>query len=124
MKEEKRAIPFYPDHAFTELAVALVTIGFIILLAGMVPKELGEPANKLVTPQHILPEWYFLWMFQFLKMVPKAIGLGGLAAFFALLLAVPWLDRSPYTRLSKRPRATVIGIATIIIITILTFLAL
>nr|YP_009250797.1 cytochrome b [Namalycastis abiuma]AMY15503.1 cytochrome b [Namalycastis abiuma] len=70
-------------------------VGFIILLASLVfislftPNLLGDPenfvpANPLVTPIHIKPEWYFLWAYAILRSIPNK--LGGVVAMFAAIL--------------------------------------
>lgn len=70
-------------------------IGFIILLASLTfislffPNLLGDPdnftpANPLLTPSHIKPEWYFLWAYAILRSIPNK--LGGVIAIFAAIL--------------------------------------
>ena len=51
------------------------------------------PANPLVTPAHIKPEWYFLWVYAILRAIPNK--LGGVAALFGAILILaflPFLD--------------------------------
>jgi len=69
-------------------------VGVIITLAVLLPAEVGEKADLLKpAPEGIKPEWYFLFMFKTLKMVPETLGvtLFALAALF--LLAIPFVDR-------------------------------
>lgn len=72
------------------------TVGFIILLALLLaialfsPNLLGDPenfipANPLVTPLHIQPEWYFLWIYAILRSIPNKLG-GVIAIFGAFLI--------------------------------------
>ncbi len=64
------------------------------------PNALGHPdnyipANPLVTPAHIVPEWYFLPFYAILRAIPDK--LGGVIAMFAsilILFALPWLDKA------------------------------
>ncbi|MFZ5626119.1 MAG: cytochrome b subunit of the bc complex [Bacillota bacterium] len=123
-KYKKGTIPFIPNHLLTEAAVALFFIGIILFLSGLIPRELGEPANKLATPEHIKPEWYYLWMFEMLKLIPsKILGLLASGAVFVVLALVPWLDKSPYRRPSQRPVASaVMGLAVVAVI-VLTIMA-
>lgn len=126
-QEQKKSgtIPFWPNHALTEASVALFFLGGLFLLSGILPRELGEPANKLATPEHILPDWYFLWMFQLLKLIPsKILGLLVSAGVFAVLFAVPWLDKSPLRRPGQRPAASLLMLGFMIAAGILSFLAL
>lgn len=71
------------------------TVGFLILMAGLTflalyaPNYLGDPenyipANPMVTPVHIKPEWYFLWTYAILRSIPNK--LGGVVAIFSALL--------------------------------------
>lgn len=84
------------------------SVGFIILLAGLAllalfsPNLLGDPenfipANPLVTPLHIQPEWYFLWLYAILRSIPNK--LGGVIAIFSALLILFFL---PFTHPQTR----------------------
>tara|TARA_A100000164_G_C21700295_1_gene673207 strand:- start:384 stop:806 length:423 start_codon:yes stop_codon:yes gene_type:complete len=62
------------------------------------------PANPLITPTHIVPEWYLLPFYAILRSVPDK--LGGVILLFAsifILLALPWLDRSKVRSAVFRP---------------------
>ena len=62
------------------------------------------PANPLVTPAHIVPEWYFLPFYAILRAIPDK--LGGVIAMFGsiiVLFFVPWLDTSPVRSAAYRP---------------------
>lgn len=73
------------------------------------PNSLGHPdnyivANPMVTPTHIVPEWYFLPFYAILRSIPDK--LGGVVAMFGsilILFALPWLDRSPVKSCHYRP---------------------
>jgi quinol-cytochrome oxidoreductase complex cytochrome b subunit len=122
--KEEKTIPFYPDHVRTE---AIVALGFIALavLIGVIalryPVGLGQPADPLNTPAHIKPEWYFLFLFQVLKYVPKTVG-ATLPFILLFVLAIwPFLDRGADSQRAKRTRiiATAIGLLIILILTLL-----
>jgi len=86
MSEEKGVYHFFPDHAINELSVFLYLVLVICLLALAWPASMGEPADPLVTPEHIKPEWYFYPFFHMLKVVPgdtgvMVMGLVGLGFF-------------------------------------------
>ena len=76
-KQEENSVPFYPDHLALEAKVAL---GFTILVViiGVIglfyPIGLGIPADPMDTPLHTKPEWYFLFLYQLLRYIPKTIG--------------------------------------------------
>src|SRR5690606_35530324 len=61
-------------------------------------------ANPMVTPPHIVPEWYYLPFYAILRAIPDKLG-GVVAMFSAILIlfAMPWLDRSPARSASFRP---------------------
>ena len=99
----------------TPYAVSKDTVGmflFLILFAWFVfflPDYLGHAdnynkANPLVTPTHIVPEWYFLPFYAILRAIPSK--LGGVIFMFAsiaILAFVPWLDRSRVRSTKYRP---------------------
>lgn len=82
-------IPFHIYYTIKDV------IGFVVLLLTLVgvalfiPNVLGDPenfipANPLVTPVHIKPEWYFLWAYAILRSIPNK--LGGVVAIFSAIL--------------------------------------
>lgn len=96
---KKDKIPFHPYYTFKDLyglSVYLIIYAFFIFFA---PNFFGEPdnyipANPLVTPPHIVPEWYFLPFYAILRSIPSKLG-GVLAMFAAVVVLglVPWLDK-------------------------------
>ncbi len=125
--EEKRAktrrpMRFIPDFALRDLFGWMLALGVLAALAALLPWELGEKADAFAPAyKDIKPEWYFMSMFQALKLVPggeiagveyEAIpillsGVGGL-----LLVLVPFLDRG-VNRTGRSPVFTAIGIAVL-----------
>ncbi len=99
----------------SRIAIAKDAVGlfaFLIVFAWFVffmPDYLGHAdnyiaANALVTPPHIVPEWYFLPFYAILRAVPSK--LGGVIAMFAavlILVFVPWLDTSRVRSAKYRP---------------------
>ena len=73
------------------------------------PNILGEadnyiPANALVTPPHIVPEWYFLPFYAILRAIPdKLLGVIAMFGSILILFALPWLDTSPVRSAKFRP---------------------
>ena len=111
VKSEKDTIPFHPYYTVKDgFAIAV----FVILFATFVffnPDGLGHPdnyieANPLVTPQHIVPEWYFLPFYAILRAIPNKL-MGVLAMFgsIGLLFVLPWLDTSKVRSMRYRPSA-------------------
>ncbi len=108
-------IPFHPYYTIKD-AVGLGV--FLIVFAAFVfyaPNYMGHPdnyipADPLVTPAHIVPEWYFLPFYAILRAVPDIwfidAKLGGVIAMFAsilILLLIPWLDTSRVRSSTFRP---------------------
>jgi ubiquinol-cytochrome c reductase cytochrome b/c1 subunit len=109
VKSKQDVVPFSP-HATIKDAVALVV--FLILYAWFVfylPGYLGHadnsiPANPLVTPAHIVPEWYFLPFYGILRAIPnKLAGVIAMFSAIAVLFLVPWLDTSRVRSARYRP---------------------
>lgn len=124
-----RSIPFFPHFLLRELFGWTLALAVLATLAALFPWELGEKADPFApAPANIRPEWYFMFMFQTLKLVPggeifgleyEAIpillfGLGGL-----LLILVPFLERGDEGRI-KSSAFTVAGIVVCIYAVALT----
>nr|AFX67442.1 cytochrome b [Melanotaenia catherinae] len=119
-------ISFHPYFSYKDL------LGFTILLLGLtslalfLPNLLGDPdnftpANPLMTPPHIKPEWYFLFAYAILRSIPNKLG-GVLALLFSILvlMVIPILHTSKHQSLTFRPLAQLLFwflIADIIILT-------
>jgi cytochrome b6 len=116
--EARRAIPFWPNFVYREAIVWLVFAGVLVTIAVFLPPTLGKAADLMApAPEGIKPEWYFLFLFQTLKVFPAKILFitGDTVAVLLILLAaalfffLPLLDNKPAGRKGK-------------IITILAFL--
>ena len=108
-KPSKDTVPFHP---YITIKDAFALLMFMILFAGFVfftPNVLGHsdnyiPANPLVTPAHIVPEWYLLPFYAILRSVPDK--LGGVILMFGsifILFVLPWLDTSKVRSAVFRP---------------------
>jgi len=108
-KTKQDTVPFHPYYTLKDFFAIVV---FMILFAWFVfyvPNYMGHAdnyieANPLVTPAHIVPEWYFLPFYAILRAVPDK--LGGVVAMFgaiAILFVLPWLDTSKVRSGTYRP---------------------
>jgi ubiquinol-cytochrome c reductase cytochrome b/c1 subunit len=84
-------LPFYPYLYVKDLVGFLITMLFFSIFVFFLPDALGHPdnyieANPLVTPAHIVPEWYFLPFYAILRSIPDK--LGGVICMFAALLVL------------------------------------
>lgn len=82
-------VPFHRYYTTKDTVGFIALLAFLLALALFSPNLLGDPenfipANPLVTPLHIQPEWYFLWLYAILRSIPNK--LGGVIAIFAALL--------------------------------------
>jgi quinol-cytochrome oxidoreductase complex cytochrome b subunit len=92
-EEKYPTFPFYPDHFYTELIIGLVLTFLLTILALVAPATMGEPANPLVTPEHIKPEWYFYATFRWLKLTSFTVGVVGTMIFVMTFIFWPFIDR-------------------------------
>ena len=111
---EEDTIPFFPNYVILEVIVGYLVLAVLIVLASLLPVGLEEKADLFSTPEHIKPEWYFLWIYQFIKVPPLVLGPGAVANLagifipavgFLLLILLPFLDRKPERRPRKRKLA-------------------
>jgi len=97
-KQEENSVPFYPDHITAEAKVAL-GFGILVVLIGVLglffPVGSGTPADPMNTPIHVKPEWYFLFLYQLLRFIPKTIGATAPVVAILLLAVWPFLDSKP-----------------------------
>jgi ubiquinol-cytochrome c reductase cytochrome b subunit len=109
VKGEQDTVPFHPYYTVKDgfaLALFMILFSYFIFFA---PNVLGHadnyiPANPLVTPAHIVPEWYLLPFYAILRAVPDK--LGGVALMFGaifVMFLLPWLDTSKVRSARYRP---------------------
>ena len=109
IKTKKDIIPFHPYFTIKDMvgfATFFLVFGYFLFFY---PNSLGHPdnyipANPMVTPAHIVPEWYFLPFYAILRAVPDKLG-GVLMMFgaIAMLFALPFLDTSKVKSGAYRP---------------------
>nr|YP_010287622.1 cytochrome b [Orybina regalis]UKT61953.1 cytochrome b [Orybina regalis] len=85
-------IPFHPFFTFKDLIGFIILMFLLIMLTLTNPYLLGDPdnfipANPLVTPIHIQPEWYFLFAYAILRSIPNKLG-GVIALVFSILIFI------------------------------------
>nr|ASL05678.1 cytochrome b [Trichoferus campestris] len=92
-------IPFHPFFSLKDLAGFLVMLILLIILTLKEPYLLGDPdnftpANPLVTPVHIQPEWYFLFAYAILRSIPNKLGgVIALVMSIAILYILPFSNK-------------------------------
>lgn len=110
-EESGRYFPFFPDHFMTELLIGVFLIFLISQLAIIFPAQLGEPANPVVTPVDIKPEWYFYPVFRYLKLFSFYVGIISIILIVLTMFAWPWIDAAIERRLPGRDVSFFVGIA-------------
>ena len=108
-KSGQDTLPFHPYYTMKDAFAIVVFLMLYMAFVAFAPNYLGHPlnyqeANPLVTPAHIVPEWYYLPFYAILRAIPDK--LGGVIAMFGsilILFALPWLDTSRVRSGSYRP---------------------
>ncbi len=101
--------PFFPHYILDEVIAWAAMLAVLVALASVLPTGLEDKANPLETPAHVKPEWYFLSVYQLLKVVPRFVGIMVPMLAIVALGLLPFLDRNPEVRARKRPLALLIG---------------
>jgi quinol-cytochrome oxidoreductase complex cytochrome b subunit len=112
-------IPFYPDHIKTEIRVVWILVGIAVVIGVIglfTPVGLEEPADPMVTPDHVKPEWYFLALYQLLKYIPKTVGV--LFPILGLILVFIWPFLAKKNDSKKQMRTRFIGSILFMVIVI------
>ncbi len=109
VKSEQDTIPFHPYYTAKDSVGMCVYFLIFAVLVFFAPNFFGEPdnytvANPLLTPNAIVPEWYFLPFYAILRSVPDKL-LGVICMFGSILVwfILPWLDTSPVRSARFRP---------------------
>ncbi|HCQ71031.1 MAG TPA: cytochrome b, partial [Rhodospirillaceae bacterium] len=122
-KTKKDTLPFHPYYTIKDSFGVLLFLALYSAFVFFAPDSLGHPdnyipADPLVTPAHIVPEWYFLPFYAMLRAITFPVGipftdivfieakLGGVLVMFgsiALLFALPFLDKHPIRSARYRP---------------------
>ncbi len=109
VQSEQDTVPFHPYYTVKDgfaISVFLLLYGVFVFY---MPDVLGDavnyvPANPLVTPAHIVPEWYLLPFYAILRAVPdKLLGVIAMAGAIGALFILPWLDTSKVRSMRYRP---------------------
>jgi ubiquinol-cytochrome c reductase cytochrome b/c1 subunit len=112
-KGPQDTVPFHPYYTAKDSVGLVAYLAVFAILVFFFPNTLGHPdnyipANPLVTPAHIVPEWYFLPYYAILRAVPDKLG-GVLLMFGSILIlfVLPWLDTSSVRSMRFRPLARI-----------------
>nr|APX40224.1 cytochrome b [Psylliodes heydeni] len=102
-KSDTDKIPFHPYFIYKDILGGLIMMFMLTLLTLSNPYLLGDPdnfipANPLVTPIHIQPEWYFLFAYAILRSIPNKLGgVMALIMSIAILYIMPFVNKKKYS---------------------------
>nr|AAS75542.1 cytochrome b [Euplectes hordeaceus] len=120
-------IPFHPYYTTKDILGFALMFSLLASLALFSPNLLGDPenftpANPLVTPPHIKPEWYFLFAYAILRSIPNKLGgVLALAASILVLFLVPLLHTSKLRSMTFRPISQILFWSLVADILLLTW---
>lgn len=131
LDNSKKSMPFFPDFFLRDILAWMIALAVLAFLAAFYPWDLGQKADPFMpAPSGIMPEWYFVFMFQTLKIVPaKILSIEGdviavlaFAAAGVFWVLVPFLDRKAKNN-ERSPVFTVIGVIAILYIGLVTIVS-
>nr|YP_003934396.1 cytochrome b [Eualetes tulipa]ADI79405.1 cytochrome b [Eualetes tulipa] len=99
INSDAQKVPFHSYYTFKDMVGFVVLLWVLLFLVLFFPQLLGDPenfipANPLVTPVHIQPEWYFLFAYAILRSIPNKLGgVLGLAGSVAVLFLLPFTKK-------------------------------
>ncbi|MBU6305875.1 MAG: cytochrome b/b6 [Proteobacteria bacterium] len=108
-KDTRDTVSFAPFTTSKDLFAMLIFLFAFVIITMYAPNYLGHPdnyipADPLVTPAHIVPEWYFLPFYAILRSIPdKLMGVIAMVSSIAILGLLPWLDLSKIRSSVFRP---------------------
>ncbi|HWG54411.1 MAG TPA: cytochrome b N-terminal domain-containing protein [Gemmatimonadaceae bacterium] len=117
-----RGRSFWPDVVWRDAIMALVVVVVVLALAQWIgPPEVGKPPNPSIINASPRPDWYFLWYFAVLAVLPKHVEqpyfivLAPLIAF-TVLIALPFVFPSGERRLTRRPWAALVAAGVLFVV--------
>nr|BAN08239.1 cytochrome b [Hynobius lichenatus] len=107
-------VPFHPYFSYKDAVGFLIMLTALLILSLLSPNLLSDPdnftpANPLVTPPHIQPEWYFLFAYAILRSIPNKLGgVLALLASIVILMLIPMIHTSKQRSLTFRPMTQIL----------------
>nr|AEP38998.1 cytochrome b [Oncomelania hupensis hupensis] len=128
LNSDGEKVPFHSYYSFKDLVGFIILLFMLSLLVLFAPQMLTDPenfipANPLVTPVHIQPEWYFLFAYAILRSIPNKLGgVIALVMAVAILLILPFTFQGKSRSLAFYPLNQILFWALIGIFSILTWI--
>nr|QGQ61718.1 cytochrome b [Carabus smaragdinus] len=123
-------IPFHPYFSFKDMMGFIMLLMLLTILTLLNPYYLGDPdnftpANPLVTPIHIQPEWYFLFAYAILRSIPNKLGgVIALVMSILILMILPFSNNSNFQSLKFYPINQILFWSFFIIVILLTWIGM
>nr|YP_010155430.1 cytochrome b [Dicraeus orientalis]QQX44923.1 cytochrome b [Dicraeus orientalis] len=121
-------IPFHPYFTFKDMIGFIIMLMILIMLTLLSPNLLGDPdnfipANPLVTPVHIQPEWYFLFAYAILRSIPNKLG-GVIALMLSILILaiLPFYNMSNFRGIQFYPTNKILFWIMVVTVFLLTWI--
>lgn len=121
-------IPFHPYFSFKDIIGFSVILSLLVILTLLWPYLLGDPdnfipANPLVTPVHIQPEWYFLFAYAILRSIPNKLGgVVALVLSIAVLFILPFSSKNSFRGLEFFPLNQLLFWSLLAVVCLLTWI--
>ena len=130
-EKKMKLIPIFPDVSFYLVELAALFGSAMLLISALFPLTLPPVYSAATAGQYVAqPDWYFLWIYQVLKIsafepngpllqngLPVALGVVTLV--FVLLVLLPFIDRGPNRRINRRPFFVTLGLTLVSEISVL-----
>ena len=116
----QKYVPYFWEELVSQAMILFLFLAIMGGLALLWPADLAPRANVLVTPAGIKPEWYFLGLFQLIKLIPEVLGIILPGVVVLLLVILPFVDRSPERNPRYKPVTTTLALVVIVGLVVLT----
>lgn len=121
-EKQAEAKPLYPDHLFQLVILSLLLFGAILTLGTLFPAPFSGKADAFTSPPATRPPWFLLPAYALIELLPRTVAGVVLLLVVLGLVALPFIERTPYRELKKRPIFTAVAVGFCLLILVLTFI--
>nr|YP_010424638.1 cytochrome b [Cyrtorhinus lividipennis]USH90827.1 cytochrome b [Cyrtorhinus lividipennis] len=121
-------IPFHPYFSIKDYLGMIMAMFMFIMLNLWEPQMLGDPenfipANPMITPVHIQPEWYFLFAYAILRSIPNKLGgVIAMIASIAIIIILPFINKNKFQSMSFYPMNKILFWILVVNLILLTWI--